>query len=278
MSTPFIPPKSNNSAKAAMIELRKAQAAAAEAALKAEAFQNKGFETSASAKAEDAALARAKSFIKPADATDRLRIIFDNSGSMSGPRLQAAKDGVVEFLKNCTPNATAVAIHLLNPEGDYDYNEGCTLALPGNIADATLTSDIILLASEITEPCVEAIGGTPLYSTISKALKAEPKATRMIAFSDGQPQYDRDKDEILGSAKHQGIPIDTVFITENNAYNSFHDSQAINEMRYIAEMTGGIFLDLSKGSIKSGLKYLSPSKRLMLADSSFKGKVERGEV
>jgi hypothetical protein len=277
MVAPFTPPKGNNLAKAAMIELRKAQAAAAEAQLKAEAFKNKGFETSSTVKAEDAALARAKSFISPSEAPDRLRIIFDNSGSMDGPKLDAAKQGVVEFLKNCTPNATAVAVHLLNPKGAYDYKENCALSLPKNIESATLTSDIILLASEITEPSVEATGGTPLYQVIEAALRAEPKATRLIAFSDGSPEQTSKKDQILRTAKEMGIPIDTVFIADKDESSYYHIGP-ISEMKHIAEMTGGIFLDLTRGSIKSGLKYLAPSKRLMLSDSSFKGKVERGEI
>jgi hypothetical protein len=198
-----------------------------------------------------------------------------------GNKIADAKEGVVEFLRNCTQNATAIAIHLLNPEGereyDYDSSSYKYLPLPTAIENATLTSDIVLLASEITEPSVQPTGGTPLYETIAKALAATPRATRLVAFSDGQPGGCYEKERILKSAKNAGIPIDTVFIADKNELYG-RNLSAISEMKYIAEMTGGIFLDLSKGDIKSGLKYLAPAKRLMLMDSSFKAKVERGEA
>jgi hypothetical protein len=272
---PFVAPKQKIN-KEEVIKLRKAQAAEAAARANAALAQS-------GAKPEDAALLRSKDWIKPEDATDRLRIIFDNSGSMQDEskglgKMQSAKDGVVEFLRNCTPNSTAVAIHLLNPKSNYDYVAGHALALPKHIESAKMTSDIILLASEILDPSIDATGGTPLYETIKIALAAnDPVATRLVAFSDGSPQGCSDKYEILNDAKRRGIPIDTVYICDK--YESqYSSSKAIAEMKYIAEMTGGIFLDLSKGDIKSGLKYLAPAKRLMLADSSFKAQVERGEV
>lgn len=275
MGQPFISPKSKIN-KEELIRLRKAQSA--KAAAKAQAASN----ISSGAKPEDAALLRSRDWIKPEDATDKLRIIFDNSGSMNGSKLQAAKDGVVEFLRNCTPNSTAIAVHLLNPEGssdwDYETNTVLYLPLPLNIEKSKMTADIILLASEITEPSIHACGGTPLYETIDKALNSSiPVATRLIAFSDGAPSWVGNKETTLLSAKRAGIPIDTVFICSPGE-PSWEYANAIAEMKYIAEMTGGIFLNLSKGDIKSGLKYLAPAKRLMLADSSFKAQVERGEV
>src|ERR1700733_2197702 len=275
MPTPFVPPKSKIN-KEELIRLRKEQSAQATAKEQAANTIPSG------ARPEDAALLRSRDWIKPEDATDKLRIIFDNSGSRNGAKLQAEKDGVVEFLRNCTPNSTAIAIHLLNPEGSskWDYSSGnvLSLPLPTNIEKSKMTADIILLASEITEPSIHACGGTPLYETIEKALaSAEPRATRLIAFSDGAPSWVGNKDSILQGAKRASIPIDTVFICSPHE-PAWEHASAIAEMKYIAEMTGGIFLDLSKGDIKSGLKYLAPVKRLMLADSSFKSKVERGEV
>lgn len=275
MGQPFVPPKSKIN-KEELIRLRKEQSA--QAVAKAQAASNIPSE----AKPEDAALLRSRDWIKPEDATDKLRIIFDNSGSMSGSKLLAAKDGVVEFLRNCTPNSTAVAVHLLNnsEQDEYDWagNKALITGLPLSISKSKMTADIILLASEITEPSIHACGGTPLYETIDIALtNAFPKATRLIAFSDGAPQYNSEKESILHAAKSAGIPIDTVFICSPGE-QSWEYTSAIAEMKYIAEMTGGIFLDLSKGDIKSGLKYLAPAKRLMLADSSFKAQVERGEV
>lgn len=266
MATPFKPPKATIN-KEELIRLAKEQNAAKAAAM----AQNAANENN------DPGLVRRTSLIKPENATDKLRIIFDNSGSMEGIKIQNAKEGVVEFLRNCTPNATAVAIHLLNNTGksQWDDRDLIRLALPSNIENTTLSSDLILLASEIIHDSVDAVGGTPLYARIEDALKAIPLASRLVVFSDGCPDSRGNRDSILRSAKSKGIPIDTVYTEEPNSYA---DSSAIAEMKYIAEMTGGIFLDLSKGSIKDGLKYLAPTKRLMLMDASFKAKLEKGEI
>lgn len=255
---PFVPPKSSIN-KADLIALRKKQAAESAAKTSTQVGDP-----------NSVALARAKDLIKPEDAKDKLRIIFDNSSSMSGPKIENAKEGVVEFLKNCTPNSTAIAIHLLN-SGYDEYSE--SLALPLNIKNSALSSDLIMYASEIIDPSVQARGGTPLYTTIEAALSSVPIATRLIAFSDGEPTDTHNKTETLKHAKQLNIPIDTVFVSDG-----YQDQDCIRELKYIAEYTGGIFLDLSKGNIKEGLKYLAPTKRLMLMDSSFKSKVERGEV
>lgn len=263
----FTPPKTNSAAKAALIALRKQQAAA-------KASEEAQHISGINASIEEVALTRVKDWIKPEDAPERLRIVFDNSGSMREPKITAAKDGVVEFLRNCTPNVTSVGIHLLNPESEFSFEEETRLMLPTNIQTAALTSDIVLLASEIEDPSVVPTGGTPLYETLDKALSATPRATRIIAFSDGRPQGYGNKMRILNKAVELNIPIDTVYICDVH----YPDYTAIRNLKEIAIHTGGIFLDLSKGDIKKGLKFLAPTKRLMLADSSFKSKVERGEV
>ena len=257
---PFKPPSNGASSKEALIALRKKQAAEAAA--------------NVSGTTDSTALARAKTYISPEKATDRLRIIFDNSGSMWGAKMKAAKDGVVEFLRNCSPSDTSVAIHLLNNESYYSWREdSLSHSLPATIKDNTLTADLILLASETMHESVNATGGTPLYETIELALGALPKATRLVAFSDGQPDHVRGKDRILENAKAAHIPIDTVYIS-----GGYEDPSAIAELQTIAECTGGMFLNLAKGDIAKSLKYLSPGKRLMLADASFKSKVEKGEI
>lgn len=255
---PFVPPRSNIN-KADLIKLRKQQAAESAAKVSTQnGDPNSTF------------LARASSWIKPEDATDKLRIIFDNSSSMSGKKIEDAKQGVVEFLKNCTPNSTAVAIHLLN-SSCYDWSD--SHSLPVGIKNATLSSDLVMSASEIVDDSVEARGGTPLYQTIDAALTAAPRATRLVAFSDGEPTDTQLRSHALSFAKSEKIPIDTVFVSDG-----YRDPDCIRELKLIAEETGGIFLDLSQGDFKTGLKYLAPVKRLLLADASFKGKVERGEV
>ena len=259
---PFIPPQ-RASAKEALIALRKKQAAEAAAR--------------ASGNTESTALARAKTFIPPEEAQDRLRIIFDNSGSMQGNPIKQAKEGVVEFLRNCTPNATSVAIHLLNNKAGDEYDEELeqynALALPVTIESCTLSSDLVLLASEVSYKAIRPTGSTPLYETLDTALDAIPRATRLVAFSDGCPDSSLGKKKVFAKAIEHRIPIDTVYISGEEEY--FY---AIQELKEIAEATGGIFLNLAKGDFAKSLKYLAPVKRMMLADSSFKSRVEKGEV
>ena len=195
----------------------------------------------------DTTLQRTQSLIKPEDATDKIRIIFDDSGSMSGTRIRDAKDGVIEFLRNCTLNQTAVAIHLLNG-GEFHSSS----VLVPILQNSTLSTDLILIASSIDE--IRANGGTPLVQTCLKAIEATPQCNRMIAFSDGSP----DSTNIAGLvalSKEKKIPVDTVFIGEDIDGEEF--------MRDLASQTGGIFLHFKAGSdtFKNGLKYLAPSKR-----------------
>lgn len=243
------------------------------------------------AKPEDGAIKRFIPSVQPEDAASRIRIIFDNSGSMNSParvmsiydpnaktKISEAKEGCVEFMRNCTPNKDAVAIHLLNNDGEMsDWDEleqqRITYSLPALIANETITTDLILIASNISSDLIKPTGGTPLMETIERAYNAQPKATRMVAFSDGDATGSRSMD-ICYRCKKDGIPIDTVF------FGVAGTSGAIF-MQQIAEITGGIFLvfDPAKGvKFADAFKYLTPGKRLMLMDKSFKEKLERGEV
>ena len=74
----------------------------------------------------------APKFNDPAQATERIRIIFDDSGSMGIEKLKDARDGCVEFLRNCKINETAVAVHVMNPDYQTDVIDlkGLTTNLP----------------------------------------------------------------------------------------------------------------------------------------------------
>jgi Mg-chelatase subunit ChlD len=248
MAVPFTPPSPPGASKKAFLEK----------ATKAKAT-------------ESSALATNKSLIKPEDAKDRLRIIFDNSGSMHREGIAKAKDGVVEFLRYCTLNQTAVAIHLLDEDADFYANE---TQIPANIITHYLNPDLITVASEIKSPAIGPTGMTPFFKVTLEALKATPKATRIVAFSDGSPNDRDDMESTCAYAREAKIPIDTVYI---NPSESKVDEDAIFVLRQTAELSGGIFLDLTKLGIKEGFKYLAPTKRLMLSDASFKAKIEAGK-
>jgi uncharacterized protein YegL len=223
-------------------------------------------------------------WIPPAECADRIRIVFDDSGSMSG-QIEHAKQGVVEFLRNCIPNQTAVAVHFMNTQ-----------------PPVVLSSDLPRLGSDIQERHLTS-GGTPFFNTIKHALEAKPTLTRMVVFTDGSPtdQLQAEASEEAGmqgyysfgsfgvgawkasadvvitiakatAGKDKCIPIDTVF------FDFAHSEKEIQLLKYLSEQTGGYFLhfDSSKPNIWKQLKYLAPVNRLMLASESFRASVEKG--
>jgi hypothetical protein len=218
-------------------------------------------------------------YILPADCPDRIRIVFDDSGSMSG-QVTNAKSGVVEFLRNCIPNQTSVAVHPM-----------CTTTW-----DTSLRSDLPQLGRDVEE-CRFYLGGTPFFNTLKKALEATPTLTRLVAFTDGSPTdylraeqeneldtYWRNKDEwhssagiIIKIAKNTGagIPIDTVFFGVANEWTKRERVL----LKYLSDSTGGFFMvfDPTKVNFRTAFKYLAPVNRLQLTSGSFRAAIERGE-
>jgi hypothetical protein len=221
-------------------------------------------------------------YIPASECPDRNRIVFDDSGSMSGS-IDDAKKGVVEFLRNCIPNQTAVALHFMN-SGQLE-----------------LQSDLVSLGNTLLERSLTS-GGTPFFNTLKQALESKPVLTRLIAFTDGAPtdvlaaetdaeierfrfsqepnSWRMSADIIIeislaigGGTKH--IPIDTVYFGADDKYTSTN----ITLLKYLSEQTGGYFLhfDPSIPNIFKQLKYLTAGNRLMLASESFRAEVERGK-
>ncbi len=232
------------------------------------------------AKPDALAKKESKEYIKPEQADSRLRIVFDNSGSMAGSKITDAKKGVVEFLRNCTPNKDAVAIHLLeNPsnyerEDEYEINLARNVSL--NILNSVLMTDLTMLASNIDHESITAFAGTPLFECIIRTVETQPQATRIIAFSDGSPNFNDVPNEktALATAIEAKIPIDTVYFGPAGTAGA-------ETMKRIAEKTGGIFLvfDPAKGvNFADALKYLSPVQRLRLMDEKFKADLQAGRV
>ncbi len=221
-------------------------------------------------------------YIRPAECSDRIRIVFDDSGSMSG-EIENAKKGVVEFLRNCIPNQTAVAVHFM-----------CTKEW-----STALRSDLPQLGMDLEEAQLR-LGGTPMFNTMLKAMKESPLLTRMVVFTDGSPtdqlqaeeateiqgfySWDRQNtwtssaDVIIKLAKQFGgekcIPIDTVF------FGGEYSKVEMDLLRYLSEKTGGFFLHFNpaKVNFKTAFKYLAPVNRLQLTSGTFRASLERGDV
>ena len=224
-------------------------------------------------------------YIKPAECSDRNRIVFDDSGSMCG-YIEDAKKGVVEYLRNLVPKQSAVGIHFMNTK-------------PG----IELQSDLVRLGGQVLELPLSS-GGTPFFNTLKEALEATPVATRLIAFTDGSPTDSlkaEESSELQGfysfsqheewyssadviakialslgeaSTSKKCIPIDTVFFGVANSIRE------VTLLKYLSNQTGGFFLhfDPAKPNIWKQLKYLAPVNRLMLASASFRADVESGRA
>jgi len=209
-------------------------------------------------------------YVSPDACSDRTRIVFDDSYSMSD-HIKDAKDGVVEFFRNCIPNQTACAVHFLDtddPEKLLSSLQTNLPALGGELLDFKL-----------------AMGGTPLYTRMNEVIQLQ--LTRMVAFTDGSPTDTHhlvpykgneenqfaDADVIIAKAVEKKVPIDTVF------FGSANSTKEIELLKYFAEKTGGYFLhfDPAKVNFATAFKYLAPVNRLMLASESVRKEIESGK-
>ena len=202
-------------------------------------------------------------YISASDAPEKIRIIFDDSGSMSGKKIQDAIMGCEEFMRNCVPNSTAVAVHPMN----YDQT---------NMAN--LSTDLPALATLVQGIFVS--GSTPMFRTLKDAQSLEPRATRYIVFSDGAPDFVDEKnfmDTCIETAIQDKTPIDTVLITTGDIDPNCREYQILKNL---AEKTGGFFLvfDRNKVDFKHAFGYLAPVQRLALASESFREELQSGKV
>ena len=192
--------------------------------------------------------------LKPEEMPERIGIVMDDSGSMSGQQMKDAHDGIEEFLRCCKPTTTSVAIYPMNAE-------------PIRL-NTTLPQTAILVKK------IQATDSTPLLETLV-SLKKNESITRAIVFSDGSPDNQIDFEKICSQFKESNIPVDTVYIasTCENSYAEYF-------MKKLADLTGGIYMKFEAGrsTFKNSFKYLAPVNRAMLMNADIKTKVERGEM
>jgi len=204
--------------------------------------------------------------LDPNTRQNRLGLVCDDSGSMSGEAISNAHTAVSNFCSNCKPQETSICIYPLNASKkelicDYDI-----LTIYWNSINAT--------------------GGTPLYTKLDEMIENE-KITRAVVFSDGGPtdgriwidgdlfgnnSVDNEKvKEIINKYKSKEIPIDCIFI-------GLKDSTGYKELELLAKLTNGIFVHFTDSkSLSTSLKYLTPGLRGLLANSEIKEKIQRGE-
>jgi hypothetical protein len=199
-----------------------------------------------------------------ATTTERIHIIYDDSGSMetrieSAPGMiqstqELAAEATIEYMKNCKPHVTAVEIAPLNEN---------PLALTKNLPK--LSIDL---------KAIQPSGGTPIFGFIEKLVNAQPtkKYTRALIFTDGQPtDYDyHDIPVLMAKARALEIPIDFIVIS---AYP--HLAETSEQIKKLAEDSGGTYMNCKDGkSFKEKMKFFAPLLRHMLP--SVASKDERG--
>lgn len=204
--------------------------------------------------------------VNPKTVPHRLGLIVDDSGSMGSDGMQNVYKAVKGFTNNCSPTDTSIAIY------------------PLNMKPKSLVCDYDLVNLFVSS--LQATGGTPIYGILDLLIKEED-ITRAVLFSDGSPtdssilsgpsnfSWDsKPKEVAIGTLKKytdKEIPIDTIFIGNLESFG-------YNEMKKIAEITGGTFIHFTdSNSLASGLKYLAPKYRALLANPDIKAKIERGE-
>jgi hypothetical protein len=212
--------------------------------------------------------------LDPNTRLNRLGLVCDDSGSMSGEAINNAHSAVRNFTANCKPQDTSITIYPLNAESK------------------PLTCDFDIL--NLYWSSIGATGGTPLYTILKRLIETE-KITRAIVFSDGGPTdgrlytntgdsevnavydeevgtYDMPRQVVkLYNNPERKIPIDTIFIGTK-------DSTGYKELELLAKLTGGIFIHFTdSSSLTTNLKYLTPGLRGLLANPEIKEKIQRGE-
>lgn len=192
--------------------------------------------------------------INPAELPNRIGLIFDDSGSMSGQPLEDAKIAVQNFTNICNRFDTSLALYLMNGK------------------KRNLTIDYSVLNVLVVGINDAVLGGMPLYQSLQEMASTED-VTRIVLFSDGDPSDRHLKEQTMNILKNEKFnkPVDTIYI-------GYKDTSGFKEMQWIAEQTGGIFIHFEDSkSLNKNLKYLSPALRPLLANAEIKDKIQRGE-
>jgi len=173
--------------------------------------------------------------------SNRIALILDCSGSMSGEPIELLKKAVEAFAESCNFTNTSVALRPF-PQGD---KRPLTALRPLIIASAQM---------------LDAGGGTPMGQAMDDTITNVP-ITRAVLVSDGEPTDDSHWRNVCQKYVDAEIPIDTVHIGESDS-----GTEVLQE---IAHRTGGIFMKFHDiHSFATSFSYLTPAKRALLKSAS----------
>jgi hypothetical protein len=213
--------------------------------------------------------------VKPSEVPNRLGIIFDDSSSMSGEKIEDAYVAIRNFTNSCNQLDTSIAFY------------------PMNASPRDLTIDYDVLNMYVQS--IGASGGTPLYTKLRELIE-NVEITRAVVFSDGDPTDSRlinnNAEGSTGFSNYgaksiefardtvklyidKEIPVDAIYISEKEG-----DTVGLgyDEMKKLAELTSGVFIHFKDSkSLSQNLKYLAPKYRALLVNAYLKAMIEKGE-
>jgi Mg-chelatase subunit ChlD len=184
--------------------------------------------------------------ISVASLPNRIGLMLDVSGSMSGSKIEQLRVATEAFLDACNPANTAVAITTFEPLVRIEMSNVFSFH-KGHI------------------PHLIPQGSTPMSEAMLELLSTE-SMTRGVLVSDGAPNDTNDVYVISSDYKEAGIPIDTVHIGDSDSGEEV--------LQRIASITGGLYMKF-KDSIQFGraFRFLTPAYRALLADASVRKEI-----
>ena len=208
--------------------------------------QRKGIKLGVPALHQRIHAAKADPNVAPDTMPNRIALMLDASGSMSGRanyddnvnlnrKIDCLRDAVMSFIVGCNLKDTALAIE----EFGAADTAGRRVALTcfGPILTTTAMS-------------IEAYGGTPMGDAMDYVLR-NYSITRGVIVSDGQADTAYQCEEQAKKYAEASIPIDCVHIGTGHGEDL---------LRHIAEVTGGKYIKFTDvNAFAKSFKYLTPA-------------------
>jgi Mg-chelatase subunit ChlD len=179
---------------------------------------------------------QAKQSTLVAQLPNRIGLMLDVSGSMSGEKIQMCRLAGSSFCDQCDPAETAVAVNTFEPS-----------------LRINLSTLFPFISAEISH--LHTMGGTPMAEAMLEMLTQEP-ITRGVIVSDGE-STGNDPIPVARDYKDAGIPIDCVHIGD--------DVGGEETLKQIASITGGVYIKFTNiKNFSKNFKYLTPRYRGLL--------------
>ena len=172
----------------------------------------------------------------PNTRANRIALLLDVSGSMSGHKEESLRNAVASFVNSCSFADTSVALE--------PFGEGWP---PPNRLPLTTFGPMLLT----TAMMLRASGGTPMAEAMDYVLNSY-SLTRCVLVSDGQPDSEERAYDVARQYQTASLPCDCVHIGDSSSGEQC--------LRKIAEMTGGQFIKFTDiNSFAKSFKYLTPA-------------------